>query len=154
MLVESSRHQSVCANVSCQPSPGRQRPSPAARGRKFMCRSHCPASTHSDNVMWFQSKNVSVSHHDALWVRISITTQYNNIYEIIWQLVTKYPPPVCTDASFQLLPWHQCPSVVLGGRKLCWIEVQWNDLSKLFCKFIFMCVCCKFVLLPVWIVLI
>ncbi len=40
--------------------------------------------THGDNVMWFQAKKcVFVSFQDAWWVRVSITTQYNNIYDII-----------------------------------------------------------------------
>ncbi len=49
-----------------------------------------------DNVTLFQAtKHLIVSFHDALLVRISVTSQYNNIYEVIEQLVTLAFPFVC-----------------------------------------------------------
>ncbi len=41
-----------------------------------------PVSTRADNVMQFKA-DVFVSFNNAWWVRISITTQNNNIYVII-----------------------------------------------------------------------
>ncbi len=71
---------------------------------------YCQGSNHcytlhlmslDDNVMLFQvKKHLGVSIHDAWWFRISITTQYGNIYVIILQLIPAHRTEVLELPAF------------------------------------------------------
>ncbi len=83
-MLKSSIHPCVCTNASCQLLPSicpQQWEGSIAVGRavQFLL----------TVIMWcdFKRKHLVVSYRHAWWVRVSITTQYNNIYAGVWHQI-------------------------------------------------------------------
>ncbi len=75
---------SVCADASCSSAIRRHVGSPQ---REAGSRSHCLHTM----IMWCDLKRKTfVSFHDVRWIRISITTQHNNIHVIIKRLLETF----------------------------------------------------------------